>query len=225
MPPARYASPSGHQVDVVVAHLQRIAHGAAEEVRQPCAGGLGDHRAQQVDAGRAVHRLVPARLAHHRQRQRVAVPVGLRLLALHGVLVAGGLVVAIVAGQARGHRHQVGHGDAGLARIAAEGIAVGGQHRAQRRVRRERLVLRHRQPHQQRREGLAGRAAVVRPVGVEAVEVALHHQLAAMGDQQRLHLRRAGIVALQQARQQRIEAFRYRSRTKRARPCPSRPPA
>ena len=113
-----------HQVDVVVAHLQRPADIGVEERRQPRARGTADDTAQQVDASRAVHRLVAAGIARHRQVQGVAVPVILPVLRLHDILVTRRFVVVVIAGQPRGHAHQIGDRDPALARIGVGQILV-----------------------------------------------------------------------------------------------------
>ena len=77
-------------------------------------GSVAHDATEQVDAGRAVHRLVRTGRLGHRQIQGEPVPVALVMLALHRVLAARGVIVVVVAGQPRLHAHQVADRDRAL---------------------------------------------------------------------------------------------------------------
>ena len=68
--------------------LQRLRDRIVKELGHPFAGSLFHDRAEEVDARAAIDGAVAAGLALHRQRHRVAVPVGLVVLVLHHVFIA-----------------------------------------------------------------------------------------------------------------------------------------
>ncbi len=101
--------------------VERLGEVTLVECREPLAGHVGDDSAGEILAAAAVGGVL-ARFVGHREIERVAVPIGLLVLALHDVLTARRVGIPVVAGKARAHADQMLEGHS-----AGAGIEISGQ--------------------------------------------------------------------------------------------------
>src|SRR5216684_9355034 len=187
-PASEVSFSGGHQVEVVAAEGERLSEVPPKIIRQPGLRRGRDGRPAEVDSSGAVKRLL-VRRTKHRQVEHVAVPVRLRLLHLHPILVSGRRVVVVVAGQASAHRNRVGKADPVFALVWVSEWASGlAEQRDELRIETQDASI-DRNPHQRRAEALSRGSAVVGPLRIEPIEIFVEDQLPSAGDEDRLNIR------------------------------------